>query len=105
MTRIRWSEVARRDVRSLKRYIAQDSPFYAKQFCERLVAAIDKLAEFPQMGRRVPEAEESSEEIRELIYRDYRILYWIEPDADCVQILAVIHGARDLAGMAQKPWQ
>jgi toxin ParE1/3/4 len=105
MTKIRWSEVALRDVRSLKRYIAQDSPFYARQFCERLMATVDKLAEFPQIGRRVPEADESSEEIRELIYRDYRILYWVEPGADCVQILAVIHGARDLAGMAQKPWQ
>lgn len=57
MTRIRWSETARRDVHGIRRYIAQDSPFYAKQFCESLVASIDKLAEFPQMGRRVPEAE------------------------------------------------
>lgn len=105
MTRIRWSAAAQRDVRSLKHHIAQDSPFYARQFCERLLASIDKLAEFPQIGRRVPEAEDSSDEIRELIYRDYRILYLVEPGADCVHILAVIHGARDLAGMAQKPWR
>jgi addiction module RelE/StbE family toxin len=105
MTKIRWSEVARRDVRSLKRYIAQDSPFYARQFCERLIASVDKLADQPQIGRRVPEAEEAPEDLRELIFRDYRILYAFEKDTDTAHILAVIHGARDLAGMAQKPWQ
>jgi plasmid stabilization system protein ParE len=105
MTQIRWSQAARGDVRGIRRYIAQDSPFYARQFCERLVAVVDKLADMPRIGRPVPEAAEATEEIRELIFRDYRILYWVEPDADRVQILAVIHGARDLAGMDKKPWE
>lgn len=102
--KIRWSQAARRDVRSLKHYIAQDSPVYAKQFCERLVAAVDKLADFPRIGRQVPEAEDSPDDIHELFFRDYRILYLVEEDAQLVYILAVIHGARDLQGMMQKPW-
>lgn len=100
--RIRWTRAARNDVRGIRRYIAQDSPFYAKQFCERLVAGADKLAEHPRIGREVPEAEGSPEEVRELLFRDYRILYLIE--AGTVHVLAVIHGARDLDGMAPKPW-
>lgn len=103
--KIRWSQTARRDVRSLKHYIAKDSPFYAKQFSERLVAAVGKLADFPRIGRRVPEAEDAPEDIRELIFRDYRIPYLVDPDSDHVQVLAVIHGARDLTSMAQKPWE
>lgn len=102
--RIRWSQAARRDLRNLKHYIAQDSPFYAKQFCERLVASVDKLADFPRIGRQVPEAEDSPDDIRELIFRDYRILYLVEDSAQLIYILAVVHGARDLLGMDNKPW-
>ncbi len=101
--KIRWSQVARADVRGLKRYIAQDAPFYTLQFCERLIASVDKLAEHPRAGREVPEAADAPEEVRELIFRDYRIIYLVE--ADTVQILAVIHGARDLEAMAKKPWE
>jgi toxin ParE1/3/4 len=100
--RIRWARAARNDVSGIRRYIAQDSPFYAKQFCERLVAAVDTLAEHPRIGREVPEAEGNSEEVRELIFRAYRILYLVE--ADTVHILTVVHGARNLEGMASKPW-
>lgn len=86
------------------RDIAHDSPVYAKQFCERLVASLDKLADFPRIGRQVPEAEDNPDDIRELIFRDYRILYLVEEDAQLVYILAIIHGARDLQGMENKPW-
>jgi toxin ParE1/3/4 len=101
--RLSWSQAARSDVRSLRHYIAQDSPFYARQFCERLVAAVDKLAEHPHLGRAVPEAAGAPEDVRELIFRDYRILYLVEETT--VHILAVIHGARDLQHMAKKPWE
>ncbi len=101
--RISWSQAARRDLRGLKSYIAGDSPFYARQFCERLVAAVEQLAEHPRMGRPVPEAVGAPDEVRELIFRDYRILYLVETDT--VHLLAVIHGARDLQGIETKPWQ
>ena len=50
----------------------------------------------------MPEAANSPEDVRELIFRDYRIVYLVETDT--VHILALIHGARDLQGMAKKPW-
>ena len=99
---IRWGRAARRDIRGLKEYIARDSPFYARQFCERLVDAVDQLAAHPRMGREVPEAEGTPEEVRELLFRDYRILYLVE--ADVVHVLAIVHGARNLEGMVVKPW-
>ena len=101
--KLEWSQAARSDVRGLRHYIAQDSPFYAKQFCERLIAAVEKLTDHPRLGREVPEAASSPEEVRELIFRDYRIVYLVTPDT--VHILAVIHGARDLQHMAKKPWE
>ncbi|MGD8595151.1 MAG: type II toxin-antitoxin system RelE/ParE family toxin [Gammaproteobacteria bacterium] len=52
------------------------------------------------MGRHVPEAER--QDVRELLYKDYRIIYRIKPEQ--VDILTVIHGSRDLKRLKTKPW-
>ena len=56
----------------------------------------------PQLGRLVPEAEER-EDVRELIFQSYRVIYLVETEQ--VSILTVIHGSRDLSGQAAKPWE
>ena len=53
------------------------------------------------MGRMVPEAEE--ENVRELLFHNYRIIYRVETDG--ILILTVIHGARDLSRKRYKPWE
>lgn len=63
--------------------------------------ATAKLQSFPEIGRRVQEAEERTD-IRELIFQGYRIIYLPQPEH--ITIIAVIHGSRDLAGMEDKPW-
>jgi toxin ParE1/3/4 len=50
------------------------------------------LATFPELGAIVPETGENS--IRELIEHPYRIIYRVS--ADEVEVLAVIHSARQL---------
>jgi plasmid stabilization system protein ParE len=52
------SRRARADIRDLKASIAKDSPYSARRFIERSVAPVEKLAEFPEIGRPVPEAGE-----------------------------------------------
>ena len=74
---------------------------YARRFTERVIASIEKLKEFPKIGRPVPEAE-GREDVRELIYQGYRIIYLTQPDR--VFIVTVVHGSRDLAGEEVKPW-
>jgi plasmid stabilization system protein ParE len=71
---IEWSQRARADIRDLKAYIAKDSPYYARRFTERVIASVEKLEAFPNIGRPVPEAE-SRDDVRELIYQGYRIIY------------------------------
>jgi toxin ParE1/3/4 len=56
--------------------------------------------DFPEIGRRVPEAE--GENVRELIFQYYRIMYCVEPQN--ILVLAVIHGARDISQKKLKPW-
>ena len=91
----------RADIRDLKAYIAKDSPYYARRFTERVIASVEKLEEFPKIGRPVPEAE-GRDDVRELIYQGYRIIYLTKPDR--VFIVTIMHGSRDLAGNEVKPW-
>ncbi|HEY1888826.1 MAG TPA: type II toxin-antitoxin system RelE/ParE family toxin [Steroidobacteraceae bacterium] len=101
--KIEWSPRAERELTQLRDYIAQDSPFYARQFTERLILALERLATLPRSGRTVPEAGHQ-DAIREVLYQGYRLIYRIRDDQQLVQIVTVLHGARDLAHMAP-PWQ
>lgn len=100
--RIRWSEIAEADLDQLYDYIARDVPFYAEQFVDRLIEAVSVLRDHPRLGRRIPEAE-GHEDVRELIFQGYRVIYLLESDQ--IHILTVIHGSRDLAGQEKKPWE
>ena len=61
---------------------------------DRLTRRSVQIGEFPLSGRTVPEYEMS--QVREVIEGPYRIIYWVKPDQ--IDVLAVIHGARDVLG-------
>ncbi|MCP4282968.1 MAG: type II toxin-antitoxin system RelE/ParE family toxin [Gammaproteobacteria bacterium] len=88
-------------MRDLKAYIAKDSPYYARRFTERIVTSVEKLAEFPKIGRPVPDAE-GRNDVRELIYQGYQIIYLIRFER--VFIVTIIHGSRDMTAKENKPW-
>ena len=52
--------------------------------------AAERLADFPQCGRIVPEINDAA--IREIILGNYRIIYRLQ--AGLAEILTVFHGAR-----------
>lgn len=89
---ILWRERALDDVEAIRNYIASDNSFYAKIFVEKIVEQAEKLIDFPMFGRVVPEYD--NESIREIIYRDYRMIYEIF-DGE-IYIITVIHGSRRL---------
>jgi addiction module RelE/StbE family toxin len=96
-----WTEPGLDDLKAIRDYIARDSETYAGDFVESILSAVERLSTFPRIGRVVPEADVP--DIRELIFRGYRILYRV--DQDGVQVLAVIHGYRDISRMPLKPWE
>jgi len=99
--RIRWSRRARTDLHDLQTYIAKDSPYYARRFVGKVIASIETLANHPQIGRRVPEA--NRDDVRELVFQGYRIIYLTRPDH--LYVITVVHGSRDLVGRQPKPWE
>lgn len=100
MTRLEWTEPAVSDLDNIHAYIARDSAEYADAFIERLILSAERLESFPASGRVVPEAKD--QRVREVVVENYRIIYRLKKGM--IQILAVIHGARNLAGMKPKPW-
>ena len=65
MARIRWAQEADDDLEAIHHFIARDSAHYARLQCADIIDAVDQLAEYPQLGRRVPELQ--LPEFRELI--------------------------------------
>jgi plasmid stabilization system protein ParE len=79
-------------LRAIKEYIARDNPAAARRFCLELYDATGRLKLFPRSGQVAPEF--GLEDLREILYGGYRILYECRPGACYVK--AVIHGSRDL---------
>lgn len=100
--KIRWSDIAEADLGDIYDYIARDVSYYAEQFVDRLIEAVSMLEDHPRFGRRVPEAEDR-EDVRELIFHSYRVIYRVQSEP--LYILIVLHGSRDLGGQAVKPWE
>ena len=55
MTEVRWTEQAVEDLRSIREFIARDSPRYGRLVAERLFDATSRIEAFPRSGRIVPE--------------------------------------------------
>ena len=87
--RIVWSRRAALHLTQARAYISQNNPRAAKNIAQAIVAATDRLADFPNSGRpgRIPFS-------RELVIPGVPFILVYTVDDDRVEILAVIHEAR-----------
>lgn len=92
MGKIHWSKTAQQNLEEIADYIAQDSPFYAINFVEKILLAIENLGDFPKIGRMVLGFKK--ENIRELIFHNYRIVYKVEKE--CIYIVSLCYGSIDI---------
>ena len=92
MGKVQWTDRSVKDLHSIFDFINQDSPFYAERFVKSLIQSTIKLESMPNIGRDVPEL--PNLKLREIIYKNFRIVYRIEKNQDII-IIAVIHSARD----------
>lgn len=74
------------------RTFSQDSKTYALRIVDRVTKRSNQIGMFPLSGRQVPEYD--VDQIREVFFGPYRILYRIK--ADQVDVLAVVHGAMNV---------
>ena len=90
--KIIWSPLAIDRTTEIAEYIAQDNPSAATIWVETLFDKVEILKSSPKSGRVVPESKRDN--IRELIYGNYRIIYRV--DKKILSVLTVRHGKQIL---------
>lgn len=93
MAKIIWSALAKEHLQEIDRYISEGSPFYSIIFIDKIIASVEKIGLFPEIGRVVPEFDR--DELREIFFHKYRIVYRINKDV--ATIVAIVHGAMDIS--------
>jgi plasmid stabilization system protein ParE len=78
MAQIHWSSAAEDDLKTIEEIIAKDSIFHAIAFVDRLIASIEKISHDPFCGAVVQEF--GQEDLREIIYKNYRLVYRLHED-------------------------
>ena len=90
--RVTFAAAAAHDLDAIIDYIALDNPIAAEKVFRAIVDVTQQLADFPEMGHagRMPDTRELA-----VAGLPYLIVYQVARDV--VTIIAVFHGARDLA--------
>ena len=83
--KILWTKEALLRLQEIEDYISKDNPAVAIEFVDKLILIAETLKENPEKGRVVPEL--AIEKIRELLYKNYRIVYLIKKSS--IYILTV----------------
>ena len=86
--KIQWSPLAIQRVSEIADYISRDNPRAALDWVDCMFDRVQQLSSFPQSGRRVSEINRN--DIREIIYGNYRIIYRVA--STVVSVLTVRHG-------------
>jgi plasmid stabilization system protein ParE len=87
--KVEWSPLALDRVSEIARYIAKDDPGAAERWVNQLFDSVERLGDFPESGRVVPEV--GVRRIREVIFGAYRVIYSVK---DKVEILTVRRGSQ-----------
>lgn len=90
--KIIWSPLAIERASEIAEYIALDNPTAATKWVERVFEKVKNLSSLPEAGRKVSEVNRN--EIRELIFGNYRIIYRIEKSN--ISILTIRHSKQIL---------
>jgi toxin ParE1/3/4 len=88
---IRWSDIAKENLRDIYEFIAKGSVHYAKKEILKIDKRVEILRTFPNSGKIVLDFE--IETVREIVEGNYRIVYKIFSE-ELITILSVHHHSR-----------
>lgn len=89
--RIVWSPQSLRDLDAIREYIAKDSKTYADVTVARILSAVERLPQFPQSGRIVPERDDPK--IREIVVGRFRVVYRVRDTL--LEVATVFRASRE----------
>ena len=83
-----WTKEALHRLLEIEEYVSRDNPEAAISFVDKLISLAETIVDNPKKGRVVPEL--TLENIRELLYKNYRIVYLVKKSS--VEVLTVFEG-------------
>jgi len=86
--KIFWTKEALLRLQEIEEYISRDNSILAIEFVDKLISLAETLIDNPEKGRIVPEL--SLENIRELLHKNYRIVFLAKKNS--VDILTIFEG-------------
>ena len=99
MATVRLSSQAERELSAvLDYYDLIGASGFAEVFEAKLIEKLRRLEQFPRLGRIVPEIRDES--IREVLHRNYRIVYMLDRDEEEVLVLTIFHSAQQFGGLS-----
>ncbi len=101
MATVLWTVGAISDLREIFAFLNRDSEVYASVLTARIFDAVERLGDYPYLGRMVPEYQD--ETIRELIVGNYRVVYRVREQL--VGVIGLVHGRQNLTTrVSNEPW-
>lgn len=93
---------AGQDLRKIHEYIAEhDSPERAGYVLDEIAAVFNRLSEFPDRGTIPKElAAFGIREFREVFFKPYRVIYYVEGNA--VFVVVIADGRRNMQSLLQR---
>jgi toxin ParE1/3/4 len=89
---LRRTRQAREDLLGIWDYVAADSAAAADRLLDELSDRFEKTSDFPELGRA---ADEIAPGHRVLTCGSYLLIYAVDKEAHVVDLVRVVHGARD----------
>jgi len=86
--KIFWTKEALLRLQDIEEYISRDNHVAAIEFVDKLISVAETIVDYLEKGRIVPEL--SMEKIREVLHKNYRIVYLIKKNS--IDILTVFEG-------------
>jgi plasmid stabilization system protein ParE len=96
------SDDALSDLELIVAYISPHNAAAAGQLGNQLLDKALSLGTFPERGRMVPEFRRP--ELREIVFRSYRIIYRINHEDQSLEIVRFWHGARGFPHIPGGGW-
>ncbi|MEX0647784.1 MAG: type II toxin-antitoxin system RelE/ParE family toxin [Balneolaceae bacterium] len=94
-----WNPQAKKNILSVKAYYQEFDSEVADKIVRGILSAVDRLEEFPESGRIVPEI--GDPDFREVIWQDWRIIYFLPAHpGEMIEILNVIHTAQQFGSQS-----
>ncbi|MBL8232069.1 MAG: type II toxin-antitoxin system RelE/ParE family toxin [Bryobacterales bacterium] len=82
-------------------YIHERSPLNAARWIEGLYDEIDTLERFPERCSYAREREYLEEDLRQLVYKSHRVVFYVDKPKHTVYVLYVRHARRRAVGESE----